>query len=64
MIGRPYGGCGKCLVGAMTIRDQVAAEVTTAERERTDVMRAAMAAVADCFGRREPRLLARQMWRR
>jgi SRSO17 transposase len=44
-----------------TIKDQVAAEATIAEREWTDVIGAAMAAVANCFTRREPRLLAREM---
>ncbi|MGW5434844.1 IS701 family transposase [Streptomyces sp. NPDC004059] len=44
-----------------TIKDQVAAEAAIAERAWTDVIGAAMAAVADCFTRREPRLLAREM---
>ncbi|WP_439813254.1 hypothetical protein [Streptomyces sp. P9-2] len=44
-----------------TIKDQVAAEAAIAEREWMDVTGAAMAAVADCFTRREPRGLARGM---
>ncbi|MFH8446086.1 hypothetical protein ACH4D3_33380 [Streptomyces sp. NPDC018026] len=44
-----------------TFKDQVAAEATTAEREWTDVVGAAMTAVAGCVARREPRLLAREM---
>ncbi|MFE2336561.1 hypothetical protein [Streptomyces coelicoflavus] len=42
-------------------KDQVATEATTAEREWSDVVGAAMAAVANCVTRREPRLLAREM---
>ncbi|MEU9676913.1 transposase [Streptomyces parvus] len=44
-----------------TIKDQVAAEATMTEREWTNVIGAAMAAVANCFTRREPRLLAPEM---
>ncbi|MFJ3940362.1 IS701 family transposase [Streptomyces parvus] len=44
-----------------TIKDQVAAEATMAEREWTNVIGAAMAGVANCSARREPRLPAREM---
>jgi hypothetical protein len=44
-----------------TIKDQVAAEAAVAEREWTDAVGAAIAAVADCFTRRKARLLAREM---
>ncbi|MEY9996993.1 SRSO17 transposase [Streptomyces sp. V4I8] len=44
-----------------TIKEQVAVEATIAGQEWTAAFGAVMAEVADCFPRREPRLLAREM---
>ncbi|MEV7978427.1 hypothetical protein [Streptomyces sp. NPDC086519] len=44
-----------------TYQEQVAVEATIAGQEWTAALGAVMAEVADCFPRREPRLLAREM---
>ncbi|MGI5133943.1 MULTISPECIES: IS701 family transposase [unclassified Streptomyces] len=44
-----------------TIQDQVAAEATVAQQAWTVALGAATAGIADCFARREPRLLVREM---
>lgn len=44
-----------------TYQEQVAAEATIAEREWTAALGAVTGRITDCFGRREPRALAREM---